>query len=290
MSTADDLRAWDRAGLGTLRRAVRQLACWLGALSGPARITPPRRRRSAAAGIEFALAMTAALIATVAIMVFFDARLSAAAGSLPVWVIAGFADITDFGRSGWILWPIGLALAVLAALDRSSLGRIPNLVAAALAVRLGYVFLAVAIPGLAVAIVKRLIGRVRPSALGAFHYVPLSWRPDYASMPSGHSTAAFAAAIAIGAVWPQARVPVWTYAAVIAVSRVVISAHYPSDVMAGALVGTCSALVIRKWFAQRRLGFALRPDGSVRALPGPSRRRLGRILAKLILTDRVALP
>jgi undecaprenyl-diphosphatase len=105
-------------------------------------------------------------------------------------------------------------------------------------------------------------------------------------MPSGHSTAVFAAAVAIGAVWPQARVPVWTYAAIIAASRVVVSAHYPSDVIAGALVGTGSALFIRHWFARRRLGFVVRPDGSVCALPGPSRRRLGRLVAKLILADR----
>ena len=61
---------------------------------------------------------------------------------------------------------------------------------------------------------------VRPSALGPFAYVPFSWRPDYAGMPSGHSTAAFAAAVAVGMVWPRARPLLWIYAIVIAASRV----------------------------------------------------------------------
>ena len=43
-----------------------------------------------------------------------------------------------------------------------------------------------------VAIVKRFIGRVRPSSAGPFAYEPFHWRPDFASLPSGHTTTAFA--------------------------------------------------------------------------------------------------
>ena len=44
--------------------------------------------------------------------------------------------------------------------------------------------------------VKRLIGRVRPSEFGPYAYMPFSLRPEYASLPSGHSTAAFATMVA----------------------------------------------------------------------------------------------
>jgi undecaprenyl-diphosphatase len=100
-------------------------------------------------------------------------------------------------------------------------------------------------------------------------------------MPSGHATTAFAAAIAIGAVWPRVRPLLWLYAIVIALSRVIISAHYTSDVIAGALVGGFAALIIRNHFAARRLGFSVAPDGSVHRLPGPSWRRIKAIVGRL---------
>ena len=126
-----------------------------------------------------------------------------------------------------------------------------------------------------------MIGRVRPSALGPFAYEPLSWRPEYASLPSGHTTTAFAALVAIGALFPRARAILWVYAACIAVSRVVVSAHFRSDVIAGAAFGAFGAILVRDWFAARRLGFHIGPDGVVRALPGPSQGRLKKVARAL---------
>jgi membrane-associated phospholipid phosphatase len=199
---------------------------------------------------------------------------------MPIWVINLFNEITDYGRSGWFLWPSGIliiALAILAATTQ----RLARLTVVSLIVRLEFIFVAIALPGLVVTVVKRLIGRVRPSIVGPFAYVPFSWRPDYASMPSGHATTAFAVAVALGALWPRARPLLWLYAIVIAASRVIIAAHYPSDVIAGACVGGFAALIVRNYFAARRLGFAAAPDGSVRALAGPSWRRIRSIAARL---------
>ena len=70
------------------------------------------------------------------------------------------------------------------------------------------------------------------------------------------------ALVAIGAIWPQARALMWIYAVLIALSRVVVTAHHPSDVIAGAIVGASGALLVRNWFAARRLGFAVGSDGS----------------------------
>ena len=61
------------------------------------------------------------------------------------------------------------------------------------------------------------------------------------------------------------------YAVVIALSRLVLLAHHPSDVVAGALVGVIGAMAVRYWFAARRLGFAIRrtaPSCRFRALAG----------------------
>jgi undecaprenyl-diphosphatase len=161
------------------------------------------------------------------------------------------------------------------------LGRIGQGVLAATAARLGFVFLAVGTPGLLVAIVKRLIGRARPyvfETTGPFDYTPFHWRAEFASLPSGHGTTAFATAFALGALYPRLRAPLWGFAMLIALSRVALAAHYPSDVLAGALAGILGALVVRNWFAMRRLAFAVGPDRSVQPLPGPSLRRLHRVL------------
>ena len=47
--------------------------------------------------------------------------------------------------------------------------------------------------------------------------------------------------------------------------------------MAGAIVGVLGALLVRDWFAARRLGFVRDGDGRHAALPGPSLARIKRV-------------
>lgn len=262
--------------------ARRVLGTVVAVLALPAR--PPRQPAGSAPMLPAARLAAGVLAAAVLIggaMLVLDGWAYGQQKRLPIPVIDVFNQITDYGKSGWVLWPSGLLIIALAVLAATTSRRLIRLTIFSLVVRLEFIFVAIAVPGLAVAIVKRLIGRVRPSALGPFAYVPFSWRPDYAGMPSGHATAAFAAAVAIGAVWPRARPLLWAYALVIALSRVIIAAHYPSDVIAGACVGGFAALLVRNYFAARRLGFAAARDGAVHALPGPSLRRIKSIAAGL---------
>jgi undecaprenyl-diphosphatase len=115
-------------------------------------------------------------------------------------------------------------------------------------------------------------------------YHPFVWKVEYASLPSGHGTTAFAAAVAIGALWPRLRLVMWIYAIVIAISRVVVIAHHPSDVLASAFVGIVGALLVRRYFAARRLVFGVSTDGRVAAFPGPSWKRT-KSVARALLAD-----
>ncbi|WP_146618698.1 phosphatase PAP2 family protein [Rhodoplanes elegans] len=255
----------------------RNLAAWLAVLFVAPR-KPSRTPGFKALVLAHRWQAAVALGLILAAMILVDPLAPQVKGS-PRWVINLFEDVSDLGRSGWILIPVAGVIVWIAALVRPGLDRVSRAVLAAVVVRLGFVFVAVGLPGLVATILKRWIGRVRPSELGPFAYQPLSWRAEWASLPSGHTVTAFAALIAIGAVWPALRPVLWIYALLIALSRVIVSAHFPSDVIAGAAFGAFGAVLVREWFASRRLGFSAAPDGTVRALPGPSLPRVLRALA-----------
>jgi undecaprenyl-diphosphatase len=86
--------------------------------------------------------------------------------------------------------------------------------------------------------VKRIVRRRRPDRVA--EAVPLARQvrmPSSTSFPSGHSAAAFAFATGAGHVLPSSGVPLRALAALVAYSRVHTGVHYPSDVLAGALLG-----------------------------------------------------
>jgi undecaprenyl-diphosphatase len=83
--------------------------------------------------------------------------------------------------------------------------------------------------------------------------------------------------MAVGVLWPRARPVLWLYAVLIAASRVVLTAHFPSDVIVGAVVGVVGVLLVRDWLAARGLAFRIGADGIVRPLPGPSLARIKRV-------------
>lgn len=102
--------------------------------------------------------------------------------------------------------------------------------------------------GATTAVLKATIGRVRPrdldwslaSSLGDTFpaFLPfLSGQPLHASLPSGHTTAAFAFAVVLAAIFPTGRWAFLILASLTAFGRVLTSAHYPSDICLGAAVG-----------------------------------------------------
>ncbi|MBR0974156.1 phosphatase PAP2 family protein [Bradyrhizobium japonicum] len=210
----------------------------------------------------------AALI--VALMLAFDQteiQLMPARGTPSLWPIR---ILTDFGKDENVLIVLGIAL-VTVALVAAGLHGTRRTLLLGLGTRLQFMFLSVALSVFVAEILKYLIGRGRPLVGGKpnpFNFIPFEGTGAYASLPSGHAVTAFALAFAVSALWPRLRVFMFTYAIVILLTRLVLLAHHPSDVVAGALVGMVGAMAVRYWFAARRLGFAIRADGTIVPLAG----------------------
>lgn len=138
-------------------------------------------------------------------------------------------------------WPAGVvAVAVVARWqrDRDPAGPIALAIAVLLAFRTDNV-------------VKGVLERPRPSAV----VEGLEVRDHIGgwAYPSGHTTMAVAIAAAVHPLLPRrGRLVVWTLAALVAVTRVHVAAHWPLDLVGGAALGTALAAVA--WLAVRTLG------------------------------------
>lgn len=218
-------------------------------------------------------------IAVVASMLAFDVsaiKLMPARGTDSLWLVRIF---TDFAKSTYVLTALGLLLAAIVAM-LPWVSRASRLVLSALGVRIQYLFFSVLVAVLVGEILKLLVGRGRPFVGGdanAFNFSPFARTEAFASFPSGHAVAAFALAFAVSAVWPRLNVAMWIFAVLICLSRVVLLAHHPSDVVAGSLIGIVGAMSVRYWFAARRVGFAIRNDGTIVPLQGASGNALKRV-------------
>lgn len=244
--------------------------------------TPSHSRRAEAARklARHSLWLSAAGAALVIVlMVAFDQteiQLMPARGTPGLWPIR---ILTDFGKDEYLLSVLGAALVVLAFVAAGLQGKRRALLLG-VGTRLQFVFLSIAVSAFVAEILKYLIGRGRPFVGGQanpFNFLPFEGTGAYASLPSGHAVAAFAMAFAVSALWPRLRVLMFTYAIVILLTRLVLLAHHPSDVVAGALVGMVGAMAVRYWFAARRLGFAIRADGTIVPLAGAVSGRLKRV-------------
>ena len=108
-----------------------------------------------------------------------------------------------------------------------------------------YCCLAVCVTMLLGETLKWIMGRYRPVMLFEHHLYGFSFfasEGNLHSFPSGHTFRIFSAMTALFLVFPKARLWFFGLAGLVGISRVLVTRHFPGDVVAGAFLGVFCAL------------------------------------------------
>ena len=135
--------------------------------------------------------------------------------------------ISSLGNAGWF-WLV--LLAVLLCSPRYRKAGMTGMVA----VLIGFLITNVWI--------KNMAARIRPyEVVEGLKFI--GTKPHDFSFPSGHSTCSIAASAALFATLPKkAGIPLLVLAILICLSRLYVGVHYPTDVLAGVLIGLFAAM------------------------------------------------
>lgn len=143
-----------------------------------------------------------------------------------LWVL-----ITHLGDSGLIWIMIGLYIGLIKNEKKKA----------------AHVFIALALVVLFVNIfIKNLVKRGRPFSVYPIDLL-INTPSDY-SFPSGHTASSFGAAYVLAKSYPKYAWVFYLLAALIAFSRMVLFVHYPTDILAGLIIGLICGMISMKAF------------------------------------------
>ncbi len=152
-----------------------------------------------------------------------------------------FLAITQLGDSTWYLVGSAVGFLFFRYVKRYPL----------YAHRYAFVFASVAVSGIVADMIKAIAGRFRPEMWfthGLYGFDFFHVTASMISFPSGHTATAFSLAMVLSKLYPKYALIGWAIALAVGISRVMVSMHYVSDVIAGAMVGVVSVhLLIRYW-------------------------------------------
>lgn len=93
--------------------------------------------------------------------------------------------------------------------------------------------------------VKKIVGRTRPYVVNeAISYI--TTRPSDNSFPSGHTGCVFAVASVLFYMMPKkVGIPAMIIATLVGISRLYVGVHYPTDIIAGFLIGMFTGFIAK---------------------------------------------
>jgi len=111
-----------------------------------------------------------------------------------------------------------------------------------------------ALSGAVVNLTKIVLGRQRPEYLfrdGFYGFEPLNFDTGANTFPSGHAQTIWVVAAVLCIAFPRHRLALCAVAAVVALSRVVLTEHYLSDVLVGSYLGIASVVLLAPLILRR---------------------------------------
>lgn len=219
-----------------------------------------RRSTLAPVGLVFLPAAMIALVAAGLALLWLDA--AAAETHWPQWLLATARALTDIGLSGWYLVPAAIVLIILNLTDWDALARRPLLQLHQWACVAVFVLASVGLSGILINIIKYAVGRARPYVgEGHLHFDPFPGSAAFASFPSGHSTTLGAVTAILTLFFPRLRFVLVPVGLALAATRIVVRAHFPSDVIVGFAIGFGFTIAVALFFARIRCLFRQGPRG-----------------------------
>lgn len=108
----------------------------------------------------------------------------------------------------------------------------------------------------AIRVLKVIIGRTRPDLLFSnelYAFSPMSFNHHYHSFPSGHAVTIFALAFSFSYLYPRLKIPLILAATLLASTRILLTYHYLSDVIGGALFALIVVHTVHLYLTDKEL-------------------------------------
>jgi membrane-associated phospholipid phosphatase len=186
------------------------------------------------------------IILTIISYMFWDIPLAKYCRTLSREIIDIAEVITPFGITKWYLIGSFLSFLAFRFIYKNKLYSSEFL----------FIFSSLSCSGVTLILIKWIAGRHRPvdffnRGYFGFDYFGIGY--DLTSFPSGHAQTAFSLAMALTILFPRWGIPAFIAAGAVSLSRIVLTSHYLSDVIAGAAIGILGTLAVKYVFDRRNI-------------------------------------
>lgn len=189
---------------------------------------------------------TACLLLTILSYYFWDIPLTRYCQTLNRSIIDIFEIITALGITKWYLIASAVLYLFFGFIYKNKLQSMRAL----------FVLCSLSLCGIVLHLIKWIAGRHRPVDLfnhGYFGFDYFGVGYELTSFPSGHAQTAFTLATALTILFPRWGIPAFLVAGAVGISRIVLTSHYLSDVIAGAGVGILFTLAVKYLFDRKQI-------------------------------------